>query len=207
MPAKKVVLHVGSGPRVKGVSRLIKTFNLQEWNEICLDIDPANKPDIIGTMLDMTAVDTGSCDALYSSHSLEHVYPHEVSTVLKEFLRVLKPEGFAIITCPDLQEVCKLVAEGKLCVPAYDSPAGPITPLDILYGHIKSVAAGHHYMAHKCGFTMNDLREVLKTFGFNSVYCMQIPNRFELWALACKNDLPNAELKQLAKNFLPFYSE
>jgi hypothetical protein len=50
---------------------------------------------------------------------------------LQEFLRVPKPEGFAVITCPDLQSVCALVAEDKLTDAAYDSPAGPIAPLDI----------------------------------------------------------------------------
>ena len=52
---------------------------------------------------------------------------------MSEFLRVLKPGGFAVITSPDLQAVCALVAEDKLTEPAYTSPAGPIFSFYILY--------------------------------------------------------------------------
>ena len=82
---------------------------------------------------------------------------------------MLKPEGFAVITCPDLQSVCALVAEDKLLEPAYTSPAGPIAPLDILYGHRPALARGNHYMAHKCGFTERVLIGVLQQVGFASI--------------------------------------
>src|SRR5665213_540831 len=39
----------------------------------------------------------------------------------------------------------------------YTSPAGPITPLDMLFGHSDSIASGHLYMAHKTGFTCASL--------------------------------------------------
>ena len=100
-----------------------------------LDIDPAVQPDVIGTMTDMAAVASESVDAIFSSHNIEHLYPHEVPLALKEFLRVLKPDGFFVVTCPDLQSVCALVAQGKLTEAAYQSPAGPIAAIDILYGH------------------------------------------------------------------------
>jgi hypothetical protein len=82
---------------------------------------------------------------------------------------VLKPSGVAVITCPDLQTVCALVADNKLNDAAYNSAAGPITPLDILYGHSAAVAAGHHFMAHKTGFTEKSLTQALQTAGFQSI--------------------------------------
>jgi len=68
-----------------------------------LDIDPSVAPDIVGTMTDMSAVATASIDAIFSSHNIEHLYPHEVPIALAEFLRVLKDDGFAVVTCPDLR--------------------------------------------------------------------------------------------------------
>ena len=61
-------------------------------------------------------------DAVWSSHNLEHLYAHQVAVALGEFHRVLKPDGFALITLPDLQKVAELVAadslEGQcLCLP------------------------------------------------------------------------------------------
>ena len=40
----------------------------------------------------MSAVADKSVDAIFSSHNIEHVYPHEVEKVLKEFLRVLSDD-------------------------------------------------------------------------------------------------------------------
>ncbi|MDP4617407.1 MAG: methyltransferase domain-containing protein, partial [Burkholderiaceae bacterium] len=140
-------LHVGCGPKRK--NQTTRGFNTPEWAEIRLDIDASVQPDVIGTMVDLSAVESDSVDAIYSSHNIEHLYPHEVPLALAEFLRVLKPDGFFVVTCPDLQSVCKLIAEDKLTDTAYTSPAGPIAPLDILYGHRPAMAKGNLYMAHR----------------------------------------------------------
>ena len=131
----------------------------------------------------------------------KHTLPHEVPIALSEFLRVLKPDGFAVITCPDLQAVCALVAEDKLTEPAYTSPAGPIAPLDILYGHRPPLARGNLYMAHRSGFTEKVLSGTLQSSGFKRVASMKRgAPYFDLWALATKADLNEEELLQLAKN-------
>ena len=135
----KTFLHVGCGPENK--SRL-KGFNSVEWREIRFDIDPSVNPDIEGTLTDMDAVATGSVDAVFSSHNIEHVFPHEVHTVLLEFHRVLKEDGIVVLTCPDLRSVCQAVVSDRLLEPLYESPMGPIAPIDILYGHRDSVADG-----------------------------------------------------------------
>src|SRR5947209_1666250 len=68
-------LHVGCGPKRK--SGTTRGFQRDEWTELRLDIDPSVKPDIIGTITDLSAVADASVDALYSSHNIEHLYPHE----------------------------------------------------------------------------------------------------------------------------------
>jgi len=199
----KSFLHVGCGPKRK--AQTTKGFNTPEWNEIRLDIDPSALPDVIGTMTDMSAVDSESVDAIYSSHNIEHLYPHEVPLAFTEFLRVLKPDGFFVVTCPDLQSVCKLVAEDKLTEPAYSSPAGPISPLDILYGHRPSMARGNLYMAHRCGFTQQVLDGTLRSSGFQVVATMarsQAPY-FDLFALASKSARVEEEMRQMAGQHFP----
>ena len=136
-------------------------------------------------------------DALFSSHNIEHLYPHEVPVALQEFLRVLKPDGFVVITCPDLQSVCQLVAEDKLTDAAYVSPAGPIAPLDILYGHRPPMARGNLYMAHRCGFTKKTLMADLQAAGFSSIVAINRPEKFDLWALATKQTLSEEEIVAL----------
>ncbi len=198
----KTVLHVGSGHRKNGAA-LPQAFSQPAWREIRLDIDAKNEPDIVGSMMNMAAVETDSVDALYSSHNIEHVYAHEVPLVLKEFLRVLKPTGFALITCPDLQTVCALIAQDKLTDAMYQSPAGPITPLDVLYGHAAAIAAGNLYMAHKCGFTEKSLTVALISAGFAAIVSKRRSRGLDLWAVATKNALENHLLVELAGQMIP----
>lgn len=198
----KTILHVGPGHKQNG-AKLPASFQPLEWKEIRIDIDPANEPDILGSMLDMAAVEPGSVDAVYSAHNIEHVYAHEVPVVLAEFLRVLKSNGFAVITCPDLQSVCALVAQDKLTEAAYQSQAVAITPLDILYGHGSALAAGHHYMAHKCGFTEKSLTAALQAAGFQTVAGKRRPRGLDLWMLASKEKMTKTQIRELADKVLP----
>ena len=191
------LLHVGCSPRRK--DRTTAGFNTPDWTEIRLDIDPAVQPDVTGTMTDMAAVASASVDAVFSSHNIEHLYPHEVPLALAEFRRVLHDDGFAVITCPDLQSVAALVAQDRLTEPAYVSPAGPITPLDILYGHRAAMARGNLFMAHRCGFTRKVLVATLQAAGFVSVIALARPKSFDLWALASKSPRSDAELRTLAQ--------
>jgi ubiquinone/menaquinone biosynthesis C-methylase UbiE len=156
-------------------------------------------------MTDMSAVAFESVDAIYSSHNIEHLYPHEVPLAFAEFLRVLKPDGFFVVTCPDLKSVCALVAEDKLTEPAYTSPAGPISPLDILYGHRPSMARGNLYMAHRCGFTQQVLDGTLRTCGFQAVATMARGRApyFDLFALASKSARNEDEMRQMAGLHFP----
>jgi ubiquinone/menaquinone biosynthesis C-methylase UbiE len=197
----KTFLHVGCGPKRKDRT----TAGFADWNELRFDIDDSVQPDLVGTMTDMSSVSSESVDAVFSSHNIEHLYPHEVPVALSEFLRVLKPNGFAVITCPDLQSVCALIAEDKLTEPAYTSPAGPIAPLDILYGHRPAMSAGNLYMAHRCGFTEKVLRGTLQASGFTKIATTKRGQPyFDLWALATKADLNEEELLILAKtHFTP----
>lgn len=177
-------LHVGCGPAAK--PHVPRCFLPDEWAEIRLDVDPAVSPDVVASMLDMAPVPDASVDAVYSSHNIEHVYPHEVPVALGEFLRVLKPEGLLVLTCPDLQEVCRLVAEDRLAEPAYVSAVGPIAPLDILYGHRPQLAHGNHYMAHRSGFTLRTLMDTVREAGFGSVAGRQ-GGCLDLWIVAAKS--------------------
>lgn len=197
----RTLLHVGCGPKRKNATTA--GFNSDAWQEIRLDIDPSVAPDVTGTMTDMGAVATGSVDAVFSSHNIEHLYPHEVPVALAEFVRVLAPDGFAVITCPDLKSVCALVANDQLTEPAYTSPAGPIAPLDILYGHRAAMERGNLYMAHRCGFTQKVLSATLQVAGFAKVVTMARPKAFDLWALASKGDISDEAIRELATMHFP----
>ena len=181
----RTVLNIGSGP--PRPEKLHPAFRDAGWREVRLVIDPAVKPDIVGSMTEMGAsVGDQSVDAIWSSHNIEHLGAHEVPLALAEFRRVLRDDGFALITCPDLEAVAALVLERGLDAVAYVSPAGPVTPLDMLFGHGASIAAGHGFMAHRTGFTLELLARLVLEAGFAEVRIVK--GRLDLWALCLMPD-------------------
>ena len=131
----KTFLHVGHGLQNKSSCF---GFNNDNWKEIRLDFDKNVNQDIVGTLTDMKSVETGSVDAVYSSHNIEHIFPHEVPIALREFYRVLKEDGIVVITCPDIQSAGEALTQDKLFETLYESPMGPVTAFDVLFGHRKT---------------------------------------------------------------------
>ncbi len=196
------MLDVGAGGQNE--ARVHPIFS--GWSVVRLDINPAVKPDIIGTVTDLRGkVADASFDAVWSSHNIEHLYEHEVHLALREFKRILKPDGFAFITCPDLEQIAKFVTGGEIERTIYQSPAGPITVLDMLYGHTASISRGNTYMAHRTGFTVARMGATLLRAHFTESWVAAGP-KIDLWAIAMMPDVDKASLKKLLadtpQNFL-----
>ena len=197
----KTFLHVGCGPQNKSSCF---GFNNDDWKEIRFDIDKNINPDIVGTLTDMKLVETGSVDAVYSSHNIQYIYPHEVRIALKEFYRVLKDDGIVVITCPDLQSVCEAVVKDKLLEPLYETSVGDkISPIDILFGWRVPIAQGNQYMVHKGGFTYSALNASFFEAGFKARYGGSRPEFWDLFLVAFKQKKSEEEIKKIANPFFP----
>jgi len=143
------------------------------WDNLLLDIDPAGKPDVVCDARELATLPRGEYDAVYCSHNLEHYYRHDVPKVLAGFLHVLKPEGFAHIRVPDMGELMRTVVDDDMDIDdlLYQSPAGPITVRDVIYGYgIEIERSGNDFFAHKTGFTLKSLMGVLEACGFPHVF-------------------------------------
>ena len=178
----KTVLHVGCGTPNR--RKLHQRFHGPEWTEVRLDIDPGVQPDIVCDMRDMGVIGSKSMDAVWSSHNLEHLHEHEVAVALGEFHRVLKQAGIVLVTLPDLQSACRHVADNGLDHVLYTAPAGPVRPIDVIYGYGPSIARGNTFMTHKTGFTATTLRGHLARAGFSGIRVAR--KRFDLWAIGHK---------------------
>lgn len=204
---KKILLNIGAGHPDSG-AHLPRAFRTPEWNEVRLDIDPMNQPDIMGTMLDMSAIASGSVDVVYSSHTIEHLYPSELPDAIREMLRVLKPDGYAVITCPDLQSAAQMIAEDKLLETAYVTAAGvKVTPFDIFYSHQLLTGRDKPFMAHHSGFTLRILNSTLMSNGFGIAGGWRRLRDFDLWVVASKAPMEEKEMEALAWRVLPKISE
>ena len=193
------LLHVGCGS--SNITDL-KGFN-SSWKEDRLDINPDVNPDIIADITDLGCVPSNEYDAVYSSHNIEHVHAHQVEAVLKDFYRVLKPEGFLIITCPDIESVCEQVLQKGLLEPLYTSSSGAISAIDIIYGHRQSISAGNTYMSHKCGFTLNVLADCLINCNFKSMHGGRRLEYFDLWLIGFKEEQNKHYVAELTNRYLP----
>jgi SAM-dependent methyltransferase len=178
---RKRILNAGAGHlSSRGIAPV---FRGGGWEEVRLDIDASVDPNVVGSITEMKDFPEHCFDAVWSSHTLEHLFAHEVPRALGECKRVLKPDGFAIFMCPDLESVAEHLTKHGLDDVAYTSSAGPITALDMLYGHQLSVARGRFSMAHKTGFTAERLGNLLLDAGFPTVNVRR-DDHFEICALA-----------------------
>jgi SAM-dependent methyltransferase len=178
--AVKSVLNTGCGPYAP--DRLHPAFRGSDWSEVRFDIDKLARPDIVGSITDLGTIGDATFDAIWCSHNLEHLHTHDVPKALSEFHRVLKPDGFALIATPDLEAIAELVVKGRLEDVAYQSPAGPITALDMIYGLSSAISNGNFFMSHHTGFTADRLGRLLIDSGFAEVLAKN-GSWFDLWTL------------------------
>ena len=175
----------------------------RDWEEVRLDIDAGVEPDVVGSITRLERFAAESFEAVWSSHVLEHLYAHEVYPALREFVRVLKPDGFALIMTPDLQAVAHHIINHGIAAVAYESAAGPIRPLDMLYGHSRAIEGGRYHMAHKTGITAERLGNLLVSAGFSTASTRT--DNFEVCALAlmprANGDFIQAELEACGFSF------
>lgn len=188
----KKVLNVG------GASREIKLpSQYAQFEQLLLDIDPRGAPDVLCDARELATLAANSYEAVYCSHNLEHYFRHDVPRVLAGFLHVLKDGGFAHIRVPDIHEVMRVTIERGLDVEdeLYQSPAGPIMVLDVLYGYgVEIERSGQDFFAHKTGFTQKSLVNALQRAGFGMVYC--VTRNLEVDALAFKGT-PDQSVREL----------
>lgn len=186
--ARKKVLNVGGNSKAIPLPP-----QYVEFEHLLLDIDPKGSPDIVCDARKLTTLDASYFDAVYCSHNLEHYYRHDVGRVLAGFMHVLKDGGFAHIRVPDIEEVMRVTIERNLDIDdvLYQSPAGPIMVLDVLYGYsVEIESSGQDFFSHKTGFSQKSLLKALQNAGFSQIFCAV--GNLEINAMAFKGNADQA---------------
>lgn len=199
-PQPRRVLNVGGGSKTIPIPPHYAAFE-----HMLLDVDAAGAPDVVCDARELATLPAAQYDAVYCSHNLEHYYRHDAPKVLRGFLHVLKPDGFAEIRVPDLHAVMRRVVQGNLEMNdvLYQSGMGPITVQDVIYGHGREIEeSGRDFYAHKAGFTPRTLGASLEAAGFGPTFLFATPDNFETRALAFKT-FPTPEQFRLLRLPLP----
>lgn len=196
---QKKYLNVGSG----STELKLQIPELAGWEEVTLDLNAGVNPDIVADMTNMSMVADEEYDALVCRNTLQYLYPHEIQLAFNEFSRVTKESAFVILSCPDLQAAATVISEGGVLDTVYESKQGPITPFDLVFGYRNFTASADPKYLHKCGFTQDLIRGTLLDCGFPTVASIPVPERFELWALGCKDIRSDEDVRELAARTLP----
>lgn len=187
MEQKLNVLNVGCGRTA--LKHQSNAFN--DWNEIRVDSYGNDTAHIKSSIVDLKEIESESVDAVWASHVVEHCYWHQLPSVFGNMMRVINKDGFVVVRVPDLGYIADKIKEGLL-EPLYDSSAGPVSPIDMLYGHRPQIDDDHEGMAHKTGFTEKSMGQILSNLGINAMV-----NSFngEVVAILYKEKIPENFLK------------
>ena len=160
---KKIVLNIGCGKtKLESQSK-----HFIDWKEIRIDAYENNTADLITSIVDLNKIPNESVDAVWASHVVEHNYWHDLPKVFNNMLRVLKPDGFGVIRVPDLGSIAHRIEDGLLDT-VYDSSAGPVSVIDMIYGHRGFIESWGDGMCHKTGFTQKSMDQLLGAFNIKS---------------------------------------
>jgi hypothetical protein len=65
------------------------------------------QPDVVCNINNLTVFEDDFADEIMAIHVVEHFWRWEISDVIKEWMRVLKPKGKLILECPNLLSACQ----------------------------------------------------------------------------------------------------
>ena len=174
-----------SAPATAGTSESISSQSPTTATLLPDAADPSVSPDILADVTDLSAIESGSVDAVYSAHCLEHLFLHQVGAAIAEAYRILSDDGFLFVIVPDLQAIAEYIVNDRLHEVVYQSAAGPVTAHDMIYGFSPYLARGKNGMAHHCGFTPGLLLRNLQAAPFAEIVMKRRSNQ-ELAAVARK---------------------
>jgi len=136
-----IKLHLGCG------SRYIPGF-------VHIDVVYHDHIDYLIPIDDLIIYEDNTVDLIYNCHALEHFHRKKVLKVLKEWHRVLKPNGVLRISVPDFSKLCEIYMETK--------------DIDLIIGPIVG-RQDYLYNIHYNIFDYASLEKVLKEVGFREI--------------------------------------
>lgn len=138
-------LHIGGETPKPGW----KIFNIQ----------PGAHVDFVGSCTDLSRFGSGTVEAIYASHVLEHLgYVDELLIAIKEFRRVLKAGCRLLVSVPDFEALCWLFVDSRL------DAATRFHVMRVIFG-----GQMDPYDFHKVGLTEEFLTDFLRTAGFRGI--------------------------------------
>ncbi len=138
----KVLIHLGCGEK-----------NTPGW--INVDLIPLPHIHFIQNVISLPNFPNNFADIIYASHILEHISHLEINKVLKEWRRVLKPNGLLRLSVPDFDKIIQIYQSEKNSIRSILEP---------LMG-----GQDYEFNFHKNTFNKEHLSSLLKEAGFKEI--------------------------------------
>lgn len=143
-----IKLHLGCGKKDFG----------DEW----IHIDGADYPHIKKHDIVNLSFEDDSVDVIYACHVLEYFDWNEAENkILKEWRRVLKPNGIIRLAVPDFMAMAKLYINKGYGLDRFIGP---------LYGRMKMNQQDNNYIYHRCTYDFGTLCNILERVGFKNCH-------------------------------------
>lgn len=102
-------------------------------------------------------IEDNSIDFIVFWHCVEHLGLSEKDSVVKEFLRILRPDGKLFIACPDVSKIAKHIVDRD----------GPWADWFICMVNVFGPYNGYVGDFHKWGYNFHELGKMLQDNGFS----------------------------------------
>ena len=131
------------------------------------------RPDVLCDLHALEPFEADSADEILAVHVVEHFWRWEVADVLREWLRVLRPEGRMVLECPNLALACAAFLADQEAG-AGPGPEGQRT-MWVFYGDPRW---RDPLMVHRWGYTPRSLAALMREVGLVNI--RQEPAQFKL---------------------------
>ena len=140
-----------------------------------VDIRKEVSPDVVCDIQKLLYPDN-SVDEIFASHLLEHIGWRKVDEVLKEWYRVLKPEGYLKLILPNMKFLCTKFLQWE----ETDNMNSLKENMKVVYGN-----QDYPYNFHYFGYTPKLISFTLSSSNFKII---EIKDEIDLKVIALKNE-------------------
>lgn len=122
------------------------------------------QPDVVCDIRKLSIFEDNYCDEIMAIHVVEHFWRWEILDILKEWVRVLKPNGKLILECPNLLTACQELVNDPINA-SRPGKSGQRS-MWVFYG---DPSWKDPLMMHKWGYTPQSLAQLMHECGLKDI--------------------------------------
>ncbi len=124
------------------------------------------QPDVVCDVTGPLPFPDDYADEVHAYHLLEHIWRWKATDCLKEWVRVLKPNGLLVLEMPCFDKISLIIAHSIL-------DRAPLDPRMSLWGLFGDPGYENEAMTHKWCYSYHELQNILEDIGLVDIKKME----------------------------------